>query len=124
MNTETEMTDEELDHERACCERFVQAQSNYIKVCTEDRDAWLEANEALEELWAAYQASPCACSEKPPTSAATKYPSEYERAMDKLCDAQLAVRKSGTAGRASPETIKRDDALDDAWEEWNRIPAR
>jgi hypothetical protein len=75
MNTKTnqnliddDLTDEELDHEREYCERFDDAKSNYVQIVGEDDgepESWRKANAALEELWAAYQASPCACAEKP-----------------------------------------------------------
>jgi hypothetical protein len=65
MTTYKDLTDEELDHERECCARFLDAQSNYIAIVEGEPDEWLKANVALEKLWAAYQASPCACAEKP-----------------------------------------------------------
>jgi hypothetical protein len=63
--TNEDLTDEELDHERECCRRFLDAHGEYIRIVEEEPDSWFKANAALEELWAAYQASPCACDEKP-----------------------------------------------------------
>jgi hypothetical protein len=65
-------TCEEVD---AQCERFNNAMHDLVKAdkATErlnpDPPNWAARNRALEEAWAAYQASQCACAEKPSKAA-------------------------------------------------------